>query len=99
MPIYEYVCGNCGKFEKIQKFNDEPLTKCPSCLNDVQRLIARNVGVQFKGGGFYKNDSIDRDKLRKLNKERQKDNECILDGDVSGYAAQANETAGKIMES
>ncbi|MDR1159394.1 MAG: transcriptional regulator [Syntrophomonadaceae bacterium] len=99
MPIYEYVCSKCGKFEKMQKFSDEPLTKCPNCFSDVYRLIGRNVGVQFKGSGFYKNDSLGKDKLRKLNQERQKDNECLLDGDVSSYAAQTEETNSKIMES
>ena len=32
MPIYEYKCSNCGhQFEKIQKFSDDPLKKCPNC--------------------------------------------------------------------
>ena len=25
MPLYEYECARCGRFERIQKFSDPPL--------------------------------------------------------------------------
>ena len=32
MPIYEYVCDNCGHYlEALQKLSDEPLVFCPEC--------------------------------------------------------------------
>ena len=98
MPIYEYQCKQCGKFEKIQKISDEALTQCPVCAEPVKRLISRNVGIQFKGSGFYKNDSLEKDRVRQLNKARQRDNECILDGDVTNYANQAEATAKAVAE-
>jgi putative FmdB family regulatory protein len=44
------------RFERVQKFSDEPITVCPECHGDVHRLIGP-VGVVFKGSGFYVNDS------------------------------------------
>ncbi len=57
MPTYQYQCRNCGHaFEQFQKFSDDPLTVCPECEGPVQRVI-QNVGVVFKGSGWYINDS------------------------------------------
>ncbi len=99
MPIYEYKCQQCGIFEKMQKVNDAPLVECPECRGHVERIIGRNVGIQFKGPGFYKTDSsLVKDRVRSLNKERQKDNECILDGDVKNYASQSDSTTQKVLE-
>lgn len=57
MPVYDYKCPNCGRFELQQSIKDEPLTNCPICHSQVQRLISKNVGIIFKGSGFYINDS------------------------------------------
>ena len=97
MPIYEYKCENCGKFEKMQKFSEPALEVCPECAGQVQRIISRNVGVVFKGSGFYKNDSKYKDQVRTLNKERQKDNEALLDGDVGGFVDQSDATDKKVL--
>ena len=57
MPTYQYQCRDCGHgFEQFQKFSDDPLTICPLCEGSVKRLI-QNVGVVFKGSGWYINDS------------------------------------------
>lgn len=57
MPIYEYKCPNCGRFELKQSMKDDKLTTCPTCSAPVQRLIGKNVGIIFKGPGFYVTDS------------------------------------------
>lgn len=57
MPIYEYKCSDCGRFELEQSIKDKPLTNCPSCGGKAQRLISKNVNIIFKGSGFYINDS------------------------------------------
>jgi putative FmdB family regulatory protein len=31
MPIYDYECENCGRFEKMQRISEEPLKECPNC--------------------------------------------------------------------
>ena len=57
MPIYEYQCTQCGKtFEELQSFSDKPVTQCPFCKGRVKKLIGRNVGLVFKGSGFYCTD-------------------------------------------
>ncbi|MCK9525850.1 MAG: zinc ribbon domain-containing protein [Limnochordia bacterium] len=57
MPIYEYKCTTCGRFEQKQSIKDSPLVHCPTCDGPVQRLISKSVGIVFKGSGFYVNDS------------------------------------------
>ena len=57
MPTYEYACRSCGEHhDVVQKFGDDPLTKCPSCGGPVRKVFGA-VGVVFKGSGFYKTDS------------------------------------------
>ena len=56
MPLYEYLCKKCGhKFEKIRKFSDPPIKKCPECGGTVEQLIS-SPAVQFKGSGWYVTD-------------------------------------------
>ena len=57
MPTYEYACTQCGhEFEAFQSFSDAALTQCPECESAIQKVYS-NVGVVFKGSGFYKTDS------------------------------------------
>ena len=56
MPLYEYECKKCGhRFEKIQKFSDQPIKKCPECGGSVEKTISAPA-VQFKGSGWYVTD-------------------------------------------
>ena len=56
MPLYEYQCKKCGhRFEKIQKFSDKMIKKCPDCGGPVEQLISAPA-VQFKGSGWYVTD-------------------------------------------
>jgi putative FmdB family regulatory protein len=55
LPLYEYECPKDGTFEKIQKFSDPPLTKCPTCGGPVERLLSAPA-IQFKGTGWYITD-------------------------------------------
>lgn len=58
MPIYEYLCKNCGHhLEELQSMSEPPLTKCPICgYNTLQKLIGAGSGIIFKGSGFYETD-------------------------------------------
>lgn len=99
MPLYEYRCENCGIFEKLQKLSDKSLEKCPTCRGKVERIISRDIGIAFKGPGFYCTDNrAVKDRARAINKERQKDNEAILDKDIKSYVKQSEETTRKIQE-
>src|SRR5258706_14633256 len=56
MPLYEYQCTKCKhRFERIRKFSDRPITKCPECGSKVEQLISA-AAVQFKGSGWYATD-------------------------------------------
>lgn len=57
MPTYIYKCKTNGHvFEKRQKFTDDALTECVVCGDPVRKVI-NNVGVVFKGKGFYVTDN------------------------------------------
>jgi putative FmdB family regulatory protein len=57
MPTYEYRCKDCGEpLEVVQSFSDDALTECPAC-GGMLRKVFGNVGIAFKGSGFYKTDS------------------------------------------
>ena len=59
MPTYEYRCKSCGdQLEVVQAFTDDALTDCPSCGAEGQlKKVFGNIGITFKGSGFYKTDS------------------------------------------
>src|SRR5690348_472424 len=57
MPTYEYRCKECGEpLEVVQSFTDDALTECPACGGTLRKVFG-NVGIAFKGSGFYKTDS------------------------------------------
>ena len=55
MPLYEYECENGHRFEKIQKFSDPHVKKCPKCGGPIEQVISAPA-VQFKGSGWYVTD-------------------------------------------
>lgn len=56
MPLYEYQCKKCShRFERIQKFSDPLVKKCPKCGGAVEQTITAPA-VQFKGSGWYVTD-------------------------------------------
>ena len=57
MPTYSYACTECGdRFDAVQAFSDSALTTCSKCNGRLRKLFG-NVGVVFKGSGFYRTDS------------------------------------------
>ena len=56
MPLYEYECKKCHhRFERIQKFSDPHVKKCPDCRGPIEQVISAPA-VQFKGSGWYVTD-------------------------------------------
>ena len=56
MPLYEYECKKCHhRFERIQKFSDPHVKKCPDCKGPVEQVVSAPA-VQFKGSGWYVTD-------------------------------------------
>jgi putative FmdB family regulatory protein len=57
MPTYEYTCKDCGEhLEVVQSFKDDALTECPACAGPLRKVFG-NIGITFKGSGFYRTDS------------------------------------------
>ena len=57
MPIYEYVCNECGhEFEALQKISDAVLKTCPACENDSLKKKISAAGFRLSGSGWYETD-------------------------------------------
>jgi len=59
MPTYEYECEKCGnRFEVFQRMSEEPLKLCSHCNEQtLRRVFSGGLAINFKGTGFYANDS------------------------------------------
>lgn len=58
MPLYTYRCKECEhEFDIRQSFSEDALTDCPNCEQAALRKVINQVGVVFRGTGFYVNDS------------------------------------------
>ncbi len=72
MPIYEYVCGQCGKrCEVVQKINDPPLKKCRSCGGPLKKILSVPA-IQFKGNGWYITDYARKSNAEGAEKTKEK---------------------------
>ncbi len=98
MPTYDYECAKCGRFEMFQKITAPALETCPECGSSVSRLISKNVAIIFKGSGFYCTDNKQKDHARKLNRERQTEQQALADGDIESYLAESEQTDTKLAE-
>ena len=59
MPMYEYVCRNCGSRITIRiPFAELGTTKpsCANCGSPMERVFTP-VGIIYKGAGFYTTDN------------------------------------------
>lgn len=72
MPLYEYVCSQCGcRIEVIQKVNDPPPKKCKSCGGNLKKIISPSA-LQFKGNGWYITDYARKPSSQKEEKPKDK---------------------------
>jgi putative FmdB family regulatory protein len=55
MPIYEYECPKCGRFDALQKMSESPLKTHEVCGSKVRKVMSA-AGFAFKGSGFYITD-------------------------------------------
>jgi putative FmdB family regulatory protein len=56
MPTYVYRCKQCKKEFEIFHRISTTIRKCPDCGGVLEKLIAPNAGLIFKGSGFYSTD-------------------------------------------
>jgi putative FmdB family regulatory protein len=58
VPIYEYQCKECGYiFEREHAIGEKVKYKCPQCSCSRTQKLVSQVGVIFKGTGFYRTDN------------------------------------------
>lgn len=66
MPTYSYKCSYCGyAFEKRQRMSEDPIKVCPQCKKEAVRRVINQVGIVFKGSGFYVTDNRSGSKTRR----------------------------------
>ena len=57
MPIYEFQCVRCGAVKTFIVPHEAVPEICPYCgLGRLRRVMSSNVGLKFKGPGFYATD-------------------------------------------
>ena len=71
MPTYEYKCEAEHQFEVFQSFSDKALDTCPECGAPARKVYS-NVGIVFKGSGFYKTDSQKKSETKSESKTESK---------------------------
>ena len=63
MPIYPYLCNDCGhEFDRLQKIGDDPLKVCPECGAESLRKKLTAAAFKLKGTGWYETDFKDKGK-------------------------------------
>ena len=94
MPIYEYLCSDCGhKLDALQKLSDEPLVHCPHCAAPSLKRQMSAPSFRLKGGGWYETD-FKNDKRRNIAESESK-GDGKAEGKAEGKADKADAKADK----
>jgi len=101
MPIYEYVCQDCGKLnEVLQKVSDPPPAKCDGCgAQTLTKIVSRSTFV-LKGSGWYSDlySSAKKDGAPKSSPEPKKEPSSTptsTSGAASGGSSKVAASAAK----
>jgi putative FmdB family regulatory protein len=55
MPIYEYDCPKCGRFDTLQRMSAPPLRRHDVCGSPVKKVMSAG-SFALKGSGWYATD-------------------------------------------
>ncbi|MCX6424631.1 MAG: FmdB family transcriptional regulator [Actinobacteria bacterium] len=102
MPTYEYACSTCDtNHEVVQPITDDTLTICPVCGEPGLRKLFSNVGVVFKGSGFYRTDSRDKksDSISSSSKSSDTKSSESTSGDSKSGDTKSSESKAKDSKS
>ena len=90
MPIYEFLCKNCGDvFEVWQRVSDPAPERCKKCGGPLKKLLSP-PGIVFKGSGFHTTDYVPA-KEREAEKDKaQKETSPLQDKSPTKTAAAEN---------
>ena len=96
MPIYEYVCDNCGHYlEALQKLSDEPLVFCPECGDATLRKQVSAAAFRLKGTGWYETDFKNSDKKKPAEKAKKESKSSSGSSSDSGSSSESSGSSGK----
>jgi len=97
MPIYEYICSECGHtLEALQKVSDPPLTLCPACQGNFLSKQISKAGFRLKGSGWYETDfKGEGDKKRNL---VEKEGESQVKSEKAEQTTQKEQTVNQKTE-
>ncbi len=95
MPIYEYVCSECGhELEALQKMSDAPLSDCPACEQPGLKKQISAPGFRLSGSGWYETD-FKSDKQRNLSKSDSAEKDKGGKSDSGADKGKAKAGSGK----
>ena len=98
MPIYEYVCDQCGHYlEALQKLSDEPLVFCPECGDAALRKQVSAAAFRLKGTGWYETDFKNSDKKKPAEKADKADKKDAKS--ASGSSSDSGSDSGNSGDS
>jgi len=94
MPIYEYVCSDCGhEFEALQKMSDVALCDCPACEKQSLKKKISAPGFRLSGSGWYETDfKSDKQKNLSQGDSADKNKASKSDKATSGDKAKSSST-------
>ena len=96
MPIYEYVCDNCGHYlEALQKLSDEPLVFCPECGDATLRKQVSAAAFRLKGTGWYETDFKNSDKKKPADNAEKEKKESKSSSGPSSDSGSSSGSSGK----
>ena len=98
MPIYEYVCRECGhEMDALQKIADAPLVDCPQCNSPSLKRRISAPNFRLKGQGLYETDfKSDKEKKRNLaDGGKSDDKSSKSDGDKKPSDKKSSSDGGK----
>ena len=99
MPLYEYECKKCHqRFERIQKFSDPHVKKCPKCGGPIEQVISAPA-VQFKGSGWYVTDYAKKSSAGTSSNSSNGDSASKSEGKSKAEDSQTSESSEKAESS
>jgi len=94
MPIYEYVCNECGHgLEALQKLSDTPLIECPACNKSALKKKISAPGFRLSGSGWYETD-FKSDKQKNLAKSDSASKDSTSKPDKEAAKKPADKSGG-----
>ncbi|MGI9326862.1 MAG: FmdB family zinc ribbon protein [Pseudomonadales bacterium] len=100
MPIYEFVCDDCGhEFESLQRLSDPLPDTCPDCGKQRVHKKVSAAAFRLKGGGWYETDFKSGQKKNVSAADGAKTDGDSADAATKKSDSSSGESGGKKAES